>query len=72
MKDEVIQEVWRIKDFISAKYNHDVHALANHLRQSLRLSSEQTVDLRARRDSATRGGAADKVAEPSATYPERG
>lgn len=70
MKDKVIQEVWRIKDALSARHNHDVHALARHLRDSAKRSPQQTVDLHAQRAPSTCGGSA-QVAESAATYPEK-
>jgi len=49
MKDEIIQEVWRAKDAIAAKYKHNVENLARHLRRQQKLSSVPVVDLHAKR-----------------------
>ncbi len=52
MKDEIIQEVWRAKDAIAARYNHDPGALVKHLRARERRSSATVVDLHATRRAA--------------------
>ena len=56
MKDEIIQEVWKAKDAIGARFNHDVRALAEHLRRQDKAAPDRVVDLRAKRhaDSRTR------------------
>ena len=48
MKDEIIQEVWKAKDTISARYNHDVKRLVQHLRAEEKSSASRVVDLHAR------------------------
>ena len=52
MKDEIIQEVWRAKDAIAARYKHDPGALVKHLRARERRSSATVVDLHATRRAA--------------------
>jgi adenylosuccinate lyase len=32
MKDEIIEDLWAVKDQIAEKHNHDVDALVAHLR----------------------------------------
>jgi hypothetical protein len=34
MKDEIIEELWAVKDEIAEKHNYDVDALVAHLRSS--------------------------------------
>lgn len=34
--DDVIEELWRIKDEIAAEYNYDIHALVKALREDKR------------------------------------
>ena len=51
MGDEIIKEVWRIKDALGAKYNHDLRALAEALRQRECVASRPIVNLSARRRS---------------------
>ena len=48
MKDEIIQEVWRAKDAISAEHNHDVKCLVESLRAKEESSGVRIVDLHAR------------------------
>ena len=51
MKDEIIQEVWRAKDAISAKHDYDVKRLVEHLRAKEKSSGSRVVDLHARQHS---------------------
>jgi len=51
MRDEIIQDVWKAKDAISAKHNHDVKRLVEHLREAEKASGHKVVDLCARRVS---------------------
>lgn len=48
MKDEIIQEVWKAKDAISAEHNHDVRRLVESLRAKDKSSGALVVDLHAR------------------------
>ena len=48
MKDEIIQEVWKAKDAISAKHHHDVRRLVATLRAEEKSSGAHIVDLHAR------------------------
>ena len=56
MKDEIIQEVWKAKDTISARYHHDIRRLVATLRAKEKSSGAYIVDLHARLypDSRTR------------------
>ena len=54
MKDEIIQEVWKAKDAISAKHHHDVRRLVEHLRAVEKSSGSRVVDLHARQHSDSR------------------
>ena len=56
MKDEIIQEVWKSKDTISARHNHDLTALVKHLTAQERRSSATVVDLRATRRTSLHAG----------------
>ena len=46
MADEIIEELWKIKDGIAEEYAGDVRALVAHLRTRKRREDQQTVDLR--------------------------
>ena len=48
MNDEVIQEVWKAKDTISARHHHDVRRLVEHLRAKEKASGARVLDLHAR------------------------
>ena len=52
MKDEIIEEVWKAKDAIAAKYNYDIRALGAALQASEKKSKAKFVNLHARRASA--------------------
>ena len=54
MHDEIIQEVWKAKDSISAKCHHDVRLLVAALRAEEKSSGAHTVDLHARRSAGRR------------------
>jgi hypothetical protein len=45
IKDEIIQEVWRGKDAVAAKYKHDATAMAKALRDREKGSSAKVVNL---------------------------
>ena len=54
MTDEIIREVWKAKDAISARHQHSVKRLVEHLRAEERTSGTRVVDLRARRHAESR------------------
>ena len=47
MTDEVIEELWRIKDGIASEHGHDVRRLAAHLQSRRPAPRDPTVDGRA-------------------------
>ena len=47
--DLVLQEVWRIKDALSASYGHDVHRLFAGLREREQKSGRLVVNLQTKR-----------------------
>jgi len=52
MADEIIRELWKIKDSIADEYGCDVKALAAHLRGKKRDGDRQVVDLRTMKQAA--------------------
>ena len=44
MKDEIIAELWQIKDELARKANYDVHVLCRELREGQMHSSAHVVD----------------------------
>ncbi len=45
IKDEIIQEVWRGKDAVAAKYKHDTKAMAKALQDRENKSAAKVVNL---------------------------
>ena len=52
--DVVLQEIWRIKDELSAARGHDVHRLFAEARKRARLSGHPVVDLSQPKEKAGR------------------
>ena len=50
--DLVLQEIWRIKDTLSASYGHDVHRLFSEARKREKLSGHPVVNLQTKRPKA--------------------
>lgn len=44
MSDEIIEELWRIKDELAREAKYDVHLLCQKLREQQATSHEQIVD----------------------------
>jgi len=57
MPDEILEELWKIKDSIAEEYAGDVRALVAHLRTRKRRADQQTVDLRRMKLIAEQGQA---------------
>ena len=55
MPDEIIEELWRIKDEIAREHGYDVESLATYLQSKDRTSERQVVDLQSQRKIAGRG-----------------
>jgi hypothetical protein len=54
LSDEVLREVWRIKDELSASYNHDLERLFLDAQERQRLSGRKSVNIqKAGKGSAT-------------------
>jgi hypothetical protein len=52
MTDEIIEELWQIKDSIAREHNYDVEKLVAHLRNLTPRSGRHVVDLAAIRKAA--------------------
>jgi len=61
MKDEILEEVWRTKDALAAKYNYSVAAMFPDLREREKTSGRHYVDL------SKPGKRAAKPKRPAAT-----
>lgn len=46
MADEILRELWRVKDGIAEEYGWDVRAFVAHLRTQRHIGSQHVVDLR--------------------------
>lgn len=66
MTDEIIQEVWSVKDFFAKAFNYDVEALAAEMRRRQEKSDRKIVDLS--KESAQQARAADG---PPRTSPDK-
>ncbi len=59
MADEILREIWRIKDEFAARFNHDLGAIFRYLKKKERESGRQYVNLtkrpKKRRRSRARG-----------------
>jgi len=53
MRDEIIQEVWKAKDAVAARHNHDVKHLVERLRSAEKSSDSPILDLHARQIAGT-------------------
>jgi hypothetical protein len=52
MADEIIKELWEIKDGIAREHQYDMDALIAHLRTRRRAKDQQVVDLSALKRAA--------------------
>ena len=59
MSDEIIKELWKIKDSIAREHGYDIEALVAHLQTKKRPEGQQVVDLRAIRRAAEQGAPAE-------------
>ena len=53
MADEIIRELWKIKDAIADEYGCDVKAYVAHLRAKKHTTDRQVVDLRSLKKTPT-------------------
>ena len=54
MADEIIKELWKIKDAIAKEYGCDVKSLVAHLRSKKHEEDKHVVDLRSVKQAAER------------------
>jgi hypothetical protein len=55
-EDDVLKELWRIKDEIAAEHGYDVHALAQSLREEEGKDGRKLVSLSPKRPTASKRG----------------
>ena len=56
MADEIIEELWRIKDGMAREHGYDIKRLAAHFRRREREGGRQVLGLRAKRGSREDSG----------------
>lgn len=44
MKNEILEELWRVKDELAAKHNYDINAMFRDLREREKTSGHRLVD----------------------------
>ena len=59
MADEIIEELWKIKDAVAKEYGYDVKALVAHLRANKHEEDNLVVDLRSMKQTAEQHAEAD-------------
>ncbi len=55
MADEIIKELWQIKDRIACEHGYDIDALVAYLRSRKHIGTHQIVDLRSMQETAEQG-----------------
>ena len=55
MSDEIIEELWRIKDGIAREHGYDIEALVAYLQSKKKAEGRQIVDLSAMKKTAEQG-----------------
>lgn len=58
MPDEIIEELWQIKDNMAREHGYDIDAFVTHLQSRKRPADLQVVDLRAMKEAAERTASA--------------
>ena len=70
MADEIIEELWKIKDGIAQEYGFNLDSLVAHLKARELSAGQKVVDLRAEKETVTqsrkRKNQRQKIAEPGA------
>lgn len=64
MTDEIIKELWEVKDDIAREHGYDVDALVAHLGAKQRPEAQRVVDLQALRKKAEQDASADAPSSP--------
>ena len=54
MHDEIIQELWEIKDGMAQEYGHDLDAFVAHLQSRQRTAGQRVIDLQAMKKAGER------------------
>jgi len=60
MADEIIQELWKIKDEIAYEHNYDLDSLSAYLRTRKRPGNQKAINLQALKQMTEQGAAPDR------------
>ena len=55
MSDEIIEELWQIKDSIAREHDYDIESLVAYLQSKQRPADQQVVDLSVLKGTADQG-----------------
>jgi hypothetical protein len=58
MTDEIIEELWQIKDHMAQEYGYDIDTFVAHLQSRQQVEDRQVVDLRAMKETAEQAASA--------------
>ena len=58
MSDEIIEELWRIKDSIAREHGYDIEALVAYLQSKEKAEGRQIVDLSVMKKTTEQGASA--------------
>ena len=58
MADEIIKELWQIKDHMAQEYGYDIDTFVAHLQSRQPVEGRQVVDLRAMKEAAGQAASA--------------
>ena len=58
MTDEIIEELWLIKDRMAQEYGYDIDTFVAHLQSRQQVESRQVVDLRAMKGTTEQAASA--------------
>ena len=61
MSDEIMQELWQIKDRIAREHGYDIEVLVAHLQSNERSGDQKIVDLQTTTEDSERGDTADAL-----------
>ena len=57
MADEIIEELWQIKDDIASEHGYDMDVLVAYLRDTKHVGNHRVVNVRSRKKTAEQGAA---------------
>ena len=59
MSDEIIKELWQIKDRIAQEHGYNIEALVTHLQTKKRPEGQKVVDLSALKENTGQGASGE-------------